>query len=883
MKSKAWTSVTGRLKAGVALLSNRTALLGLLLFVPLILGSFSGFYFSYADSRGAILDNQKEKAKAKAAASRVGQYIQDIQRQMAATVTRGSGVDVLEKRMDEIQLLSRNPAITETLLLDLSGKERLRVSAFAPDAINSMVDHSSETFYQQVRPGSTYCSPVYYLQGREPHITVAMVVGPPDAGITVVKINLEFLLDGIRDFTHGVSGYAYVVDASGRLIAHPDLELVLRQRNLSDLPQVAAALKRLPEAEASRISPVGLDGSEVFSAHGFIPQLGWLVFVEQPRHEVLAPLHSAAVRNGLLLFLGAACAVVASFFLVRARQLAEAAARQKADFLAMISHEMRTPLGGVTGMLGLVLRDRRVQADIRQQIQIARSNAQSLLVIINDLLDLSKIEAGKLTTETVDFDLRALIQEALSAIEIRAHDKDLLLKTDVSAELPQFCVGDPTRIRQILLNLLGNAVKFTARGGVSLIVRLAPATDATAMFEFSVVDTGPGISPEALPRLFQKFEQADASTTRSYGGTGLGLAICKELAELMGGCISVSSAVGKGSTFCLRVPLGLGQEPELGEGQTEGQQHSHRLRILCAEDGPTNQIIISSILQELGHEIEIVEHGLAAVRRLAEREFDLVLMDGRMPCMDGEAAARCIRSGGTEDLRVLSPDITIVALTANAGKEDRERYLAAGMDGFLRKPIDERELFEEIGRVISVLQRTGRELPAMDSDKSLQGSCAAAPDPVEASAPCALSQTPLSDGALDDIFGVQESSARISKAQPLIKKRVPASSGERSSNDLMVRVAAAFVQDAPRRFRSAQDALDRGDAATAAMEFHSLRGAAAYANLGGLQDALAELEALADDENLGAVAQRIQQAESLLDAGVAFMDKIAGPRLGPPG
>jgi CheY-like chemotaxis protein len=438
-----------------------------------------------------------------------------------------------------------------------------------------------------------------------------------------------------------------------------------------------------------------------------------------------------------------------------------------------------------------------------------------------------------------------------------------------------------------LLNLLGNAIKFTARGSVTLVVRLGPTTAANPVFDFSVIDTGPGISPEALPRLFQKFEQADTSTTRSYGGTGLGLAICKELAELMGGCISVSSELRKGSTFCFRVPMGLGQRPELGEGQTEGQRHSHRLRILCAEDGPTNQIIISSILQELGHEVEIAEHGLQAVRRLSERDFDLVLMDGRMPCMDGEEAARCIRSGGTEQLRVLSPDVTIVALTANAGKEDRARYLAAGMDGFLSKPIDEKELFDEIGRVISALRRAGRELPAIDSDWPPQGSSDAersvAPCPAEAAPSFAPAQIPPSTESLDELFGVQERGASVSKAQTRLVKRVPASSGKKSSNDLMVRVAAAFVQDAPRRFRSAQDALDRGDAATAALEFHSLRGAAAYANLGALQDALAELEALADDEDLGALAQRIQQAESLLDAGVAFMDKIAGPRLSPPG
>src|SRR5450830_454993 len=370
--------------------------------------------------------------------------------------------------------------------------------------------------------------------------------------------------------------------------------------------------------------------------------------------------------------------VRANTALTAAKEHAEVVSRHRIDFLSAMSHYIRTPMAGIIGMLKLGLRDPAVRGRTEEYLRIGLRNGESLLVILNDILDYSKIDAGKLTLETTSFDLGRLIADAIAILQGQAEAKGLQLRAAFEDELPRYVIGDPTRIRQILVNLLGNAIKFTESGEVLLSVRASPHQQQDRRsFVFSVHDTGPGIEADVQRRLFQKFEQGDYSTTRRYGGTGLGLAICKELAGLMGGTIGVASTPGFGARFDVAIPLALvdGSAALVDPGAGAGAPGAHRrrLRILCAEDVRTNQIIIKALLDAMGHEVVIVADGAEALQALAadssQGDFDMVLMDGRMPVLDGLQATRQIRAG----LGVRNPRIPIIALTANASQLDGEQ------------------------------------------------------------------------------------------------------------------------------------------------------------------------------------------------------------------
>jgi CheY-like chemotaxis protein len=501
-----------------------------------------------------------------------------------------------------------------------------------------------------------------------------------------------------------------------------------------------------------------------------------------------------------------------------------------------MSHEMRTPLAGVIGMLGFALRDRLLKPTTREQIMRGQANAQALLAIINDLLDFSKIEAGKLTIENIDFALDAAIDNVLSLFEEQAAERSLGFAVELAPDLPRFVVGDPTRLRQVLVNLLGNAFKFTNQGQVTLKVERRPQDQVQGepgagqpnMIRFSVQDTGIGIAASALPRLFQKFEQADSTTTRRYGGTGLGLAICRQLVELMGGWITAESREGAGSTFTFVLPLPDGVQPPTVL-RTRREPHTHKLKILCAEDFPTNQIIVRTLLEELGHEVDVAENGRLAVAACAKKRYDLVLMDGRMPEMDGATAARMIRRGGEAGAVVLDPQVMIVALTANASDEDRARYLACGMDGFLSKPIDEEALHFQLACAIE--RQLGRGF---------------ALEPL-ASAP--------STAELDAMFGV------FTGPGPL----APAAHVAGQGDALDRRMRAAFAADLPRRRAELDQALRDSDRAACAMVLHGLRGSAAYLGEDGLGQLCRELETAADAGNLAALRDALPRLSRMLD------------------
>ncbi|MCI3133590.1 ATP-binding protein [Phenylobacterium aquaticum] len=380
--------------------------------------------------------------------------------------------------------------------------------------------------------------------------------------------------------------------------------------------------------------------------------------------------------------------------LKRARDEAHSASQSKSAFLATMSHEIRTPLNGVLGMAQAMARDELTDVQ-RERLGVIRQAGETLLVLLNDLLDLSRIEAGKLDLEDGVLDIRQMLAGVQATFTTLAADKDVSLAIHIAPEAEGRWRGDPTRVRQILYNLVSNAVKFTARGAVEVTVKLgAPG------LVFSVSDTGPGIADDRMARLFEKFVQADASTTRRYGGSGLGLAICRQLADMMGGEIEAHSELDVGSTFTVTLPLerleGEGPPP-LVETRQEAPDGRLDLRILAAEDNPMNQMVLKTLLAQLGLEVHCVGDGRQAVEAWSQGQWDAILMDVQMPVMDGPAATREIRRRESESGRVRTP---IIALTANAMAHHQAEYLGAGMDVMVPKPLELERLLLAIQDVL---------------------------------------------------------------------------------------------------------------------------------------------------------------------------------------
>jgi PAS domain S-box-containing protein len=495
----------------------------------------------------------------------------------------------------------------------------------------------------------------------------ALMTTDPDGIITDVNRQMEALTGSTRDELIGAPFKDFFTDPDR---AEAGIRLVLREKKVSDYELTARAR----------------DGTKTVVSYNAT------TFYDRSRtlQGVFAAARDVTERKRV------------EIELKQAKAAAESASRTKSDFLASMSHEIRTPMNAIVGIADLLAKTSLTPEQDRY-VQIFRRAGDNLLNLINDILDLSKVEALQLELERTGFSLVDLLDKVTEMVSLRAQEKHLTLVCEIAKDVPTELIGDPTRLRQVLLNLVGNAIKFTETGTVSLRVTLDSDSSPANVLRFTTTDTGIGIATEKLPRIFERFIQADSSTTRRFGGSGLGLTISQSLVELMGGRIWVESTVEQGSKFSFSLPFDIWAEA-IGRTaepvSTAAAVPLLPLRILLAEDSPDNRMITLAYLEETPYRLEIAENGAIACDMFQAAHYDLVLMDRQMPVMDGLTATRRIRAWELANQRAPTP---IIALTASALKGDRERCLAAGCTAYLTKPIKQEVLLHAIRDIAQVV------------------------------------------------------------------------------------------------------------------------------------------------------------------------------------
>ncbi|WP_374480817.1 ATP-binding protein [Zoogloea sp.] len=509
-----------------------------------------------------------------------------------------------------------------------------------------------------------------------------------------------------------------------------------------------------------------------------------------------------------------------------AKEAAEAANRAKSSFLANMSHELRTPLNAIIGLSELALRGAHEPRLRDQLVKIDRAS-QHLLGVINDVLDISRIEADRLVLEQTHFRLGEVLENFSSLVAHRAAEKGLLLRVILAPEIARLALhGDPLRLSQILINFAGNAIKFTEHGGITVRVHLAEEGERDVALRFEVQDTGIGIAAADRDRLFNAFEQADASMTRKYGGSGLGLAISKRLVELMGGQVGVDSEEGRGSTFWFVLRIGKGQESALPRARHASEaaeqrlrQHCRGMHVLLVEDEPINQEVSRELLQLAGLRVSVAANGAEAVEAALRGRYDLILMDMQMPVLDGPSATREILA------RLGEQAPPIVAMTANAMASDRQCCLDAGMRDHITKPINSRLLFAKLLQWL---------LPAAEADSGENGNEA--------------TESPATDIGLHDIDGLDPDAALYQLG---------------GNSELYLRVLAQFAADHASSPQRIANALAAGDRNGAQRRAHSLKGVASQAGAGRLRSLAERVEHDIRDHAPGLDASLVELGDHL--------------------
>jgi signal transduction histidine kinase/CheY-like chemotaxis protein len=729
--------------------------------------------FYYREHKAALVHIQREQAEA--AAAKIGQFVKAIESQLGWTTQLSWPAGTVDqRRFDGSRLLRQAPAITELTQIDAQGREQLRVSRLAMDVVGSQADLSREPRFVEALAHKVYYGPVYFRRESEPYMTLAMAGTRRETGVSVAEVNLKLIWDVISQIKVGERGYAYVVDKQGRLIAHPDISMVLRNTDLSQLSQVRAARSDVAPGAEQVQEAANMQGNKVLTAYAAVPPLGWLVFVELPSDEANSPFYAALFRLAWVLIAALIFAVLAGIFLARrmvgpiqairagaarigagnlsqrieiktgdeleslanqfndmatrlqesysdleqkvddrtrelsvalaqleekSRQL-ELASQHKSQFLASMSHELRTPLNAIIGLSEMMFTNAVRFGTEKAEEPLRRVNRAGthLLGLINQVLDLSKIEAGKLELSAELINLAPLLEEVMGTARQLAEQNGNRLSVEAQDNLDSLVV-DPMRLRQILLNLLSNACKFTKQGDVTLRVR--NARDGRNWIEFEVADTGIGMTIEQQARLFEEFSQADSSTARRFGGTGLGLAITRKLTRMMGGDVTVTSEQGKGSVFTVRLPAAAGAPHANGS-----EKRPHTDCILVIDDDATARELIADQLRAEGYSVVTASGGLEGIKLAKGLRPIAITLDVVMPDLDGWSVLGALR----QDVELAEIPVIMVTIL-----DEQRRAVALGAAGYLTKPIERERLRRLVGRFRSPKSPT-RVLLVEDDD-----------------------------------------------------------------------------------------------------------------------------------------------------------------------